>query len=115
MQDLMQSPCTEQQFFHFAYWEPSLIRYDPPVPRIGFGIAALIMSAFTVSLMVVLPSELEQHSPALAVGAEAHRAAAVPRPAGAMHLRCTVPAAVNAPLLSAARAPAPDPQCKQQS
>jgi hypothetical protein len=85
------------------------------VPRIGFGIAALVMSALTVSLMVVLPSELEQDSPALALRAGPHRAAAEPAAADALHLRCTVPPAVNTPLFSAARVTEPDPRCKQQS
>ena len=89
------------------------MRFDPPVPRIAAGIAALAMSALTVSLMVLLPSELEQNSPVLAARAEAHRAAADPGSEGT--LRCTVPAAFNAPLFPAARAAAPDPRCKQSS
>jgi hypothetical protein len=91
-----------------------LIRYDPPAPGIGFGIAALIMSALTVSLMVVLPSELEQDGPALALRADPNDAAAGLRSA-ALHLRCTVPVAVNAPLFSAARVTRPDPRCGQRS
>jgi hypothetical protein len=84
------------------------------VPRIGAGVAALAMSALSVSLMVVLPSELEQRSHVLAGRAQTHRAAAEPRSDDA-HLRCTVPAALNAPLFPAIRATAPDPRCKQHS
>lgn len=102
-------------FFHFAHWEPSLIRYDPPVPRIGFGVAAVIMSALTMGLMVVLPSALEQEGSALAMRAAPNPAAAVLDSEDTLHLRCTVPPAVNAPLFPAARATGPDPQCKQQS
>ena len=91
-----------------------MIRFDPPVPRIGAGIAALAMSALTVSVMVVVPAELEQNSHVLAVRAVAQRAAADPGSEGTL-LRCTVPPAFNAPLFPAARATAPDPRCKQNS
>jgi len=92
-----------------------VIRFDPPVPRLGAGIAALAMSALTVCVMVVVPSELEQNSRVVvAVRAEAQRAAAVPAPEGTL-LRCTVPAALNAPLFPAAPATALDPRCKQNS
>ncbi len=89
-------------------------RFDPPVPRIGAGIAALAMSALTVGLMVILPSELEQDSHVLAARAAAHRAAADPGLEGTP-LRCAVPAAFNAPLSPQARATAPEPRCKQTS
>ena len=92
-----------------------MIRYNPAVPRIGFGIAAMIMSALTFSLMVVLPSELEQASPALALRAEPDGAAAHSRAAGALPFRCAVATAVNAPLFSLVRLTGPDPQCKQPS
>jgi hypothetical protein len=92
-----------------------LIRYEPTLPRVGFGVAALIMTALTFGLMVVLPSRLESESPAFVVRAGAHRAAADPRAAGTLQWRCTVPAAVNAPLFGTARAFAADPRCKQQS
>jgi len=72
------------------------------------------MSSFTVSLMVILPSKLEQRSHVLAVRAEVHRAAADPGSEGAL-LRCTALAAFNAPLFPAARAKASDPHCKQNS
>ena len=91
-----------------------MIRFDPPVPRIGAGIAALAMSALTVGLMVVLPSEYEQDSHVLAARAEAHQAAADPGPEGRL-LRCTVPAAFNAPLFPLARATTPEPRCGQNS
>ena len=91
-----------------------MIRFDPPVPRIGAGIAALAMSALTISVMVVVPSELEQNSHVLAVRAEAQRAATDPGRGGAL-LQCTVPPAFNAPLFQAARATALAPRCKQNS
>ena len=91
-----------------------MIRFDPPVPRIGAGIAALAMSALTVGVMVILPSELEQNSRVLAVRVEARRAAADPGSERAL-LRCSVPPAFNAPLFPASRAVAPDPRCKQNS
>ena len=92
-----------------------MIRYDPPVPRVGFGIAALIMSVTTFSVMVVLPAALEQDTSVLAVRTDMHRTAAAARAASAMSLRCTVPPAVNAPLFSTTRATESDPECKQPS
>ena len=91
-----------------------MIRFDPPVPRIGAGIAALAMSALTVSVMVVVPAELEQSSHVLAARAEVQRAAAEPGSERTL-LRCTVPPAFNAPLFPAARATARDAHCKQNS
>jgi len=44
-----------------------LIRYDPQAPRVGFGLAAVVMSAATFGLMVVLPSVLEQDGLGLAL------------------------------------------------
>jgi len=91
-----------------------LTRFDPAVPRIGAGIAALGVSALTFGLMVILPSGLEQKTSVLAVRAEAHGAAASAVPEHAQ-LRCTVPSAFNAPLFPAARAATPDPHCKPTS
>ena len=91
-----------------------MIRFDPPVPRIGAGIAALAMSALTISVMVVVPGELEQNSHVLAIRAEVHRAAAEPGSERTL-LRCTVPPGFNAPLFPAARATARDAHCKQNS
>ena len=98
---------------HFACWEPHLIRYDPQAPRVGFGLAAVVMSAATFGLMVVLPSVLEQDGLGLALRIDAHRAAADVQPSEVKNIRCTVPAAGNAPLFSAVRVA--DTQCKQQS
>ena len=92
-----------------------MIRYDPPVPRVGFGIAAVIMSAATFGLMVVLPAALEQDNSVLALRADSPHIAAVAQPPDLMHLRCTVPAAVNAPLFIAVPLSEPDPRCKQPS
>jgi hypothetical protein len=91
-----------------------LVRFAPPVPRFGFGIAALVMSALTVSMMVVLPAEVEQNSHAVAVRAEAPRAAVDLRSEATL-MQCTVSAAFNAPLFPGTRATEPDPQCKQNS
>ena len=92
-----------------------MIRYDPTAPRVGFGIAALLMSAFTVGLIVVLPLEMEQDDASLIPLAAPHDAAAEPRAAGELSLRCTVPPAINVPLFSAVRLTGPDPQCKEPS
>ena len=102
-------------YIHFAYWEPKLIRYDPPVPRVGFGIAAVVMSAATFGLLVVLPAALEQDNSVLALHADSPRTAAAAHPTDLMHLRCTVPAAVNAPLFLSVPPSEPDPQCKHPS
>jgi hypothetical protein len=90
-----------------------LIEYNPPVPRVGFGVAAVVMSAITFSLMVVLPSALEQESSTLALRAEPHRTAASRPAADTLSAPCAVAAAVNAPLLPLAPEPAADPKCKQ--
>jgi len=92
-----------------------LIRYDPPVPRVGFGIAAVILSAATFGLMVVLPAALEQDNSVLALRADSSRTASIAQPADLMHLRCTAPAAVNTPLFIAVPLSEPDPRCKHPS
>ena len=92
-----------------------MIQYNPPVPRIGFGIAAVIMTAVTFGLMVVLPSGLEQQSSTLAVRAEPNRTAAKPLASDMLNLPCAVTTAVNTPLFASAPATPLDPQCKQPS
>jgi hypothetical protein len=92
-----------------------LIEYNPPVPRLGFGIAAVIMSALTFSLMVALPSELEDESSTLALRAEPHRTAANPPAEDTLNVPCAVAVAVTTPLFAGASATPPDPKCKQPS
>jgi hypothetical protein len=92
-----------------------LIRYDPHVPRVGFGFAAVVMSAVTFGLMVVLPSVVEQDGFALALRIDAHHTTADMQPSKVRDIRCTVPAAVNAPLFAAVRITEPDAPCKQPS
>jgi hypothetical protein len=92
-----------------------LIQYNPPEPRIGFGVAALLMSATTFGLMVALPSALEQESSTLALRAEPHRTAANRPAADSLNLSCAVAVAVNAPLFGTAPATSFDPKCKQPS
>jgi hypothetical protein len=36
-------------------------RYDPGTPRIAFGIVAIAMTAITIGLLVVLPSQMESN------------------------------------------------------
>jgi hypothetical protein len=36
--------------------------YQPPVRRVAIGFAAVVMSALTIGVMVVLPSEIESES-----------------------------------------------------
>jgi hypothetical protein len=91
-----------------------LNRYDPPVPRIGFGVAAVIMSAVTLSLMVVLPSGLEQQDSTLAVRT-AHRTAANRPAEDTFTVPCAVAIGVNAPLFAGTPATAVEPKCKQPS
>ena len=93
----------------------ALIQYDPPVPRLGFGVAAVIMSAISFGLMVVLPSGLEQQDSTLAARTEPHRTAANPPAADALNVPCSVATAVNAPLFAGAPATAAEPKCKQPS
>ena len=90
-------------------------RYDPPVPRIGFGVAAVIMSAVTFSLMVVLPSGLEQQDSTLAARTEAQRTAANPPAEDTFTVPCAVAAAVNAPLFAGTPVTAVEVKCKQPS
>ena len=92
-----------------------MIHYNPPVPRVRFGMAAVVMSAVTFGLMVALPSGLEAQSSTLAMRAEPHRTAAKPSASDMLNLPCTVATAVNAPLFAGAPATASDPQCKQPS
>jgi hypothetical protein len=92
-----------------------LIRYDPRAPRIGFGIAAVIMSALTLSLMVVVPSALEQQSSTLAQRTEAPRTAAIHPGSDVLNVPCTVAAAINTPLFAGASTTATNQQCKQPS
>ena len=47
-------------------------RYEPPQPRVACGIAALLMTAATIGLMVVLPSKMEADSQAFAMLAVAN-------------------------------------------
>ena len=89
-------------------------RYDPPVPRIGFGVAAVMMSAVTFSLMVVLPCGLEQQDSTLAARTEAQRTAANPAEE-TFTVPCAVATAVNAPLFARTPATAVEPKCKQPS
>ena len=101
-----------------------MIRYELPVPRASFAIAAVIMSAATFGLMVVLPAALEQDNSVVALEqdksvvalrADSPRIAAAAQPADLMHLWCTVPAAVNAPLFLSVPLSEPDPRCKDPS
>ncbi len=92
-----------------------MIHYDPPVPRLSFGVAAVVMSALTFSLMVALPSGFEQQDSTLAAHAEAHRTAANPPAADTFDIPCAVATAVNAPLFAGAPATAAEPKCKQPS
>ena len=92
-----------------------MIQYNPPVRRIGFGVAAVVMSAITFCLMVVLPSSLAQEGSTLALRAEPHRTAAKPPASDVLDLPCAVAAAVNAPLIAGTPVSAPDRQCKQPS
>ena len=92
-----------------------MIQYNPPVPRIGFGIAAVVMSALTFGLMVALPSALEEQSTTLALRAEPPRTAARPPASDTLYVPCAVAAAVNAPLFVGAPSIAADQQCKQPS
>ena len=92
-----------------------MIQYDPPVPRLGFGAAAVIMSALTFSLMVVLPSGVEQQDSTLAARSEPHRTAANPSAADTFDIPCAVATAVNTPLFAGAPATAAEPKCKQPS
>ena len=53
-------------------------RYDPARPRIAFGFAALAMSAITIGVLVVLPSQMEPDSQAFAQLATANSFGAIP-------------------------------------
>ncbi|HVN36034.1 MAG TPA: hypothetical protein VMU96_12370 [Casimicrobiaceae bacterium] len=92
-----------------------MIEYDPPVPRIGFAVAAALTSMLTFSLMVALPSALEEESSTLALRGEPHRTAANPPAADTLDLRCAIAAAVNTPLFAGAPASAAGPKCRQPS
>ena len=92
-----------------------MIRYEPTLPRVSFGIAASIMAVLTFGLMVVLPAELENNTEALALRTEVQRAAVTPPPAEPLELRCTVPVALSGPLSLAAPVLGPDPRCARQS
>jgi hypothetical protein len=60
-----------------------MIRYDPPRPRVALGAAALMMTAFTLGALVVLPSKVEADSETFGIVAVAEASPSV---------RCAAPA-----------------------
>jgi hypothetical protein len=42
--------------------EETMNRYEIPVPRVVFGIAAVVMTALTISVSVVLPAKMDSNS-----------------------------------------------------
>ena len=79
-------------------------RYQPNEPRVALGLAAMIMSALTLSLLVVVPSKMEPDSQAFAMLATANANPC----AAATNLRCTDPYA------SPRASPAIELKCKEQ-
>jgi hypothetical protein len=42
-----------------------MIRYQPAIPRVASGLAAMLMAALTIGALVVLPSKMEPDSQVL--------------------------------------------------
>jgi hypothetical protein len=83
-------------------------RYQPNEPRLVLGLAAMIMSALTIGLLVVVPSKMEPDSQAFAMLTTANSTAVDPCANPAL-LRCIDPSAwPNA-------SSAVEPKCKEQS
>ena len=78
--------------------------YQPDEPRLALALAAMIMSALTIGLLVVLPSKMEPDSQAFAMIATANANPC----ANTLHLRCTDPYA------SPRDSSAVEPKCKEQ-
>ena len=38
-------------------------RYDPLIPRVAFGIAAVAMTAITIGVSVIMPAKMDSDSP----------------------------------------------------
>lgn len=79
-------------------------RYQPDEPRLALGLAAVIMSALTIGLLVVLPSKMEPDSQAFAMLATANANPC----ASTIQLRCTDPYAAPS------AASAVEAKCKEQ-
>jgi hypothetical protein len=87
-------------------------RYETTPPRVAFGFAAMIMTAITIGVLVVLPSKMEPESQAFGTWAAANSAAA--NPCAAANLKCVDLASVRKSA-SAPQSFAADPKCKDQS
>jgi hypothetical protein len=81
-----------------------MIRYEPETPRAACGIAALLMTAVTLWVLVVVPSQMEQESQMFSMLAMSNFTAA--NLCAAATLKCTAPPTVRSPASSAERAPA---------
>jgi len=90
-----------------------MIRYEPPQPRVALGLAALMMSAFTLGGLVVLPSKVEADSPAFALIEAAD--AATPAPCATALPKCTDPAVMPEGRPSGARVVGLTTKCNDQS
>jgi hypothetical protein len=88
-------------------------RYEPTCPRVTFGFAAAIMTAFTIGVLVVLPSKMEPDSQAFAL-LEASGSAST-NPCAAPRLKCVDVAAVRESASAPVQVSEADPKCKQQS
>jgi hypothetical protein len=88
-------------------------RYEPNFPRATFGFSAMAMTAITICVLVVLPSQMEPSSQAFAMLAASSSAAT--DPCAAMTLKCVDPTAIRESTSMHVSGPGSDPKCKEQS
>lgn len=88
--------------------------YEPPCPRVALGFAAMVMTAVTIGVLVVLPSKMEPDSQAFALLGRASLAATDPC-AAAINLGCTDLATTRDAALKRLGVLRVDPKCREQS
>ncbi len=87
--------------------------YHPTGPRLAIGLAAMIMSAITISVLVVLPSKMEPDSQTFAMLASASFVTALP--CATAYFKCVDLAAVRESASVPIQVVRADPRCKEQS
>ena len=88
-------------------------RYEPTCPRIALGLAAIIMSAITIGLLVVLPSKMEPESQEFTLLTVASSAAT--NPCAALSLKCMNLAVWPGITSTPVQVLGAEPRCKEQS
>ena len=85
--------------------------YDPAHPRFAIGLAAIIMSAITISVLVILPSKMEPESQAFSQLAALSSVGA--NPCAPAKLKCVDLASVRDTASPAQQSVATSAKCKE--